>query len=197
MYTHNLTILLANEPLTLQLFLMSSHPSQSHTAQNTIVSYRSSKTDFEAFLAEYFSFVLLDGQSYIKFLKHTETDKAPYSFMLLRIMGQAPLLYLKFAFQANATTVDRHKVMNNEIDESHHCVFVPFRLSEISVRNWFDFVLVHEWNPAMLTRRIVNNKPLRRFHRRVVNAPCHRRSHRVSNVPYRPVVLCWTKTSNV
>jgi hypothetical protein len=32
--------------------------------------------------------------------------------MLLRIMGQPPLLYLKFAFQANATTVERHKVKN-------------------------------------------------------------------------------------
>ena len=197
MYTHNLTILLANEPLTMQLFLMSSHPSQSHTTQNTIVSCRSSKLDFEAFLAEYFSFILLDGQSYIKFLKYTEADKAPYSFMLLRIMGQAPLLYLKFAFQANATTVDRHKVMNDEVDEARHRFFVQFRLSEISVRSWFDFVLVHAWNPAMSTRRIVNNKPPRPFHRRVVNAPCHRRSHRASNVPYRPAVLFWTKTSNV
>jgi hypothetical protein len=39
-----------------------------------------------------------------------EGSDVPYSFMLLRIMGQPPLLYLKFAFQANATTVERHDV---------------------------------------------------------------------------------------
>jgi hypothetical protein len=42
---------------------------------------------------------------------HDDDENVPYSFMLLRIMGQPPLLYLKFAFQANATTVERHNVI--------------------------------------------------------------------------------------
>jgi len=86
------------------------HLSQSHNQQHSTVSCRSAKNDFESFLSDYFSFVLLDGQAYIKFLMRENNDTVPYSFMLLRIMGQPPLLYLKFAFQANATTVERHKV---------------------------------------------------------------------------------------
>ncbi|CAF0736616.1 unnamed protein product [Adineta ricciae] len=113
MYTHNLTIILVNDPLSNSLFNMHHHLSQSHTQQYSSVSCRIAKTDFEAFLAEYFSFVLLDGQSYIKFLTHENNDNAPYSFMLLRIMGQPPLLYLKFAFQSNASTVERHNIMED------------------------------------------------------------------------------------
>jgi hypothetical protein len=110
MYTHNLTIILVNEQLSNHLLLMNNHPTQSHSTQHSIVSCRMAKNDFEAFLSEYFSFVLLDGQAYIKFLMHNDNETVPYSFMLLRIMGQPPLLYLKFAFQANATTVERHRV---------------------------------------------------------------------------------------
>lgn len=109
MYTHNLTIILTNDPLSNSLFLMNSHLSQSHNQQHSTFSCRLAKTDFEAFLSDYFSFVLLDGQSYIKFLTRVNDDNPPYSFMLLRIMGQPPLLYLKFAFQANASTVERHE----------------------------------------------------------------------------------------
>jgi hypothetical protein len=114
MYTHNLTLILVNDPLTNSLFLMNNHLSQSHNQQHSTVSCRQAKNDFEAFLSEYFSFVLLDGASYIKFLMHKDNENIPYSFMLLRIMGQPPLLYLKFAFQSNATTVERHKVTNKK-----------------------------------------------------------------------------------
>ena len=120
MYTHNLTIILTNEPFAKPLFLLISHSSQQSTAPHSTVSCRTSKSDFESFLAEYFSFILLDGQSYIKFLMRTAEDTVPYSFMLLRVMGQAPLLYLKLAFQANATTVERHKVMVESLDPSPH-----------------------------------------------------------------------------
>lgn len=118
MYTHNLTIILVNDPLSNSLLSMHHHHhphlSQSHNQQNSSVSCRIAKADFEAFLAEYFSFVLLDGQSYIKFLTHENNDNVPYSFMLLRIMGQPPLLFLKFAFQSNATTVERHNVSDTK-----------------------------------------------------------------------------------
>lgn len=110
MYTHNLTIILVNDPLSNLLLLMNNHLSQSHTQQHSTVSCRLSKNDFESFLSDYFSFVLLDGQAYIKFLFREDNETVPHSFMLLRIMGQPPLLYLKFAFQANATTVQRHEV---------------------------------------------------------------------------------------
>ncbi len=110
MYTHNLTIILVNDPLSNNLFLMNNNLSQSHNQLHSQASCRLSKTDFESFLSEYFSFVLLDGQAYIKFLMYDNTENIPHSFMLLRIMGQPPLLYLKFAFQSNATTVERHKV---------------------------------------------------------------------------------------
>ncbi len=113
MYTHNLTIILINDPLTNALFLMNNHLSQSHNQQHSTISCRLSKADFESFLSEFFSFVLLDRQAYIKFLMHEDNENVPYSFMLLRIMGQPPLLYLKFAFQANATTVERHNVRIN------------------------------------------------------------------------------------
>jgi hypothetical protein len=93
---------------------MNNHLSQSHNQQHSTISCRLSKIDFESFLSDYFSFVLLDGQAYIKFLMRNENETIPYSFMLLRIMGQPPLLYLKFAFQANATTVERHKVKNSK-----------------------------------------------------------------------------------
>lgn len=109
MYTHNLTVILNNDPLSNSLFLMNNHFSQTHNQQHSTVSCRSAKTDFEAFLSDYFSFVLLGGQSYIKFLTRGNDDSPPYSFMLLRVMGQPPLLYLKFAFQSNATTVERHE----------------------------------------------------------------------------------------
>ena len=75
------------------------------------------KLEFESFLSDYFWFVLLDGQAYIQFLKRDPGQQVPYSFMLLRIMGQPPLLYLKFAFQANATTVERHKVRSQRSSE--------------------------------------------------------------------------------
>ncbi|CAF4332631.1 unnamed protein product [Rotaria sp. Silwood2] len=113
MYTHNLTIILVNDPLSNSLFLMNNHLSQSHNQHHSTVSCRIAKNDFESFLSEYFSFVLLDGQAYIKFLIRDNNDNIPYSFMLLRIMGQPPLLYLKFAFQAKATTVERHKIMED------------------------------------------------------------------------------------
>jgi hypothetical protein len=92
---------------------MNNHLSQSHNQQHSTISCRLSKADFESFLSEFFSFVLLDRQAYIKFLMHEDNENVPYSFMLLRIMGQPPLLYLKFAFQANATTVERHNVRIN------------------------------------------------------------------------------------
>jgi hypothetical protein len=114
MYTNNLTIILVNDPLSTALFFMNNHLPQSHNQQHSTFSCRNGKNDFESFLAEYFSFVLLDGQAYIKFLMREDDEKVPYSFMLLRIMGQPPLLYLKFAFQANATTVERHKVKNRQ-----------------------------------------------------------------------------------
>jgi hypothetical protein len=110
MYTHNITIILVNDPLNSSLFLLNNHPSQQHGQPHAMVSCRMAKNDFEAFLADYFSFVLLDGQAYIKFLMHDPKDSVPHSFMLLRITGQPPLLYLKFAFQANASTVKRHEV---------------------------------------------------------------------------------------
>ncbi|CAF3408781.1 unnamed protein product [Rotaria sp. Silwood1] len=113
MYTHNLTMILVNDPLSNSLFLMNNHLSQSHNQQHSTVSCRIAKNDFESFLSEYFSFVLLDGQAYIKFLIHDNSEGIPYSFMLLRIMGQPPLLYLKFAFQAKATTVERHRIMED------------------------------------------------------------------------------------
>ncbi|CAF3845624.1 unnamed protein product, partial [Adineta steineri] len=113
MYTHNLTIILVNDPLSNSLFLMNNHLSQSHNQQYSTVSCRLAKNDFELFLSEYFSFVLLDGQAYIKFLIREDNENIPYSFMLLRIMGQPPLLYLKFAFQSNATTVERHKIIED------------------------------------------------------------------------------------
>src|SRR5215831_16668000 len=81
MYTHNLTIILVNDTLSNSLFLMNNHLSQSHNQQHSTVSCRLSKIDFESFLSDYFSFVLLDGQAYIKFLMH-EGNENPYSFML-------------------------------------------------------------------------------------------------------------------
>ncbi|CAM4873794.1 unnamed protein product [Rotaria socialis] len=114
MYTHHLTIILVNDPLSNALFLLNNHLSQSHNNHiQSTVSCRIAKNDFEAFLSEYFSFVLLDGQAYIKFLFHSSGGTVPYSFMLLRVMGQPPLLYLKFAFQAKATTVERHKIIED------------------------------------------------------------------------------------
>ncbi|UJR27028.1 hypothetical protein I4U23_008332 [Adineta vaga] len=113
MYTHNLTIILVNDSLSNSLFNMNHHLSHPHPQPHSIVSCRAAKNDFEAFLSEYFSFVLLDGQSYIKFLIHDNNDTTPYSFMLLRIMGQAPLLFLKFAFQSNASTVERHHIIED------------------------------------------------------------------------------------
>ncbi|CAF3840940.1 unnamed protein product [Rotaria magnacalcarata] len=113
MYTHNLTIILVNDPLANALFLLNNHLSQSHNHIQSTVSCRIAKNDFETFLSEYFSFVLLDGQAYIKFLFHNSDDTVPYSFMLLRVMGQPPLLYLKFAFQAKATTVERHRIIED------------------------------------------------------------------------------------
>ncbi len=124
MYTHNLTIILVNDPLSNSLFLMNNHLSQSHNQPHSTVSCRLSKNDFESFLSDYFSFVLLDGQAYIKFLMREENENIPYSFMLLRIMGQPPLLYLKFAFQANATTVERHKVRRSNKIQSNKNVFI-------------------------------------------------------------------------
>ena len=119
MYTHSLNIILVNDTLSSSVFSMHHHHlSQSHNQQYSSVSYRTAKTEFEAFLAEYFSFVLLDGQSYIKFLTHENNDNAPYSFMLLRIMGQPPLLCLKFAFQSNTSTVERHNVSNRKTRSS-------------------------------------------------------------------------------
>ena len=123
MYTHNLTIILVNDPLSNSFFYMNNHLSQSHNQQHSIVSCRLAKNDFESFLSEYFSFVLLDGQAYIKFLMHDDNENIPYSFMLLRIMGQPPLLYLKFAFQANATTVERHKVTNKKYEKIQTSLF--------------------------------------------------------------------------
>ena len=114
MYTNNLTIILVNDALSNSLIPMNNHLSQSHNQQYSTISCRTAKNDFEAFLSEYFSFVLLDGQAYIKFLMRENEENVPYSFMLLRIMGQPPLLYLKFAFQANATTVERHEVKNRK-----------------------------------------------------------------------------------
>lgn len=113
MLTHNMTVILVNDHLSNGLFLMNNYLSQSHNQQQSIVSCRMAKIDFEIFLSEYFSFVLLDGQAYIKFLTHENDGDVPYSFMLLRILGQPPLLYLKFAFQAKVNNVERHKVMQN------------------------------------------------------------------------------------
>lgn len=111
MYTHNLTLILVSDSLQTTSFLMNHHHlSQSHNTHPSTVSYRSAKAEFETFLSEYFSFILLNGQAYIKFLFKNDSDSIPYSFMLLRVMGQPPLLFLKFAFQSNATTVDRHRV---------------------------------------------------------------------------------------
>ncbi len=117
MYTHNLTIILVNDPLSNNLFLMNNHLSQSHNQLHSQTSCRLSKADFESFLSEYFSFVLLDGQAYIKFLMNDNNGNTPDSFMLLRIMGQPPLLYLKFAFQSNATTIKRHEVEKKKSNE--------------------------------------------------------------------------------
>lgn len=111
MFTLNLTILLVNDQLSNSLFAMNNHSSQSHNHQHASATFRTAKTDFETFLTEYFSYALLEGQAYIKFLFRNENETTvPYSFMLLRIMGQPPLLYLKFAFQSNTTTLERHKV---------------------------------------------------------------------------------------
>lgn len=110
MFTHNLTIILVHDTLSSSTIALPSQSSQTHTNQHQPILWRAAKTDFESFLAEYFSFVILTGQAYIKFLMSANDDKVPYSFMLLRIIGQAPLLYLKFAFHANATNLERHRV---------------------------------------------------------------------------------------
>ena len=115
MYTHNLTIVLVHDSSNVSFVVPGSHLSQSYSTQHLVVSFRSAKSDFESFLSEYFSFILLDGQAYIKFLMDSNENKVPYSFMLLRIMGQPPLLYLKFAFQANVSNVERHKVNRKSI----------------------------------------------------------------------------------
>ena len=119
MYTNNLTVILLNDPLS-NSHSMNNHLSQSHNQQQSTVSYRLAKSDFQLFLSNYFSFVLLDGQAYIKFLTRDNNNNhsIPYSFMLLRITGQPPLLYLKFAFQANTTTVERHKVNVENCNEN-------------------------------------------------------------------------------
>jgi len=90
---------------------MNNHLSQSHNHQYSTASFRTAKTDFETFLSEYFSYALLEGQAYIKFLyRNGDESTVPYSFMLLRILGHQPLFYLKFAFQSNTNTLERHRV---------------------------------------------------------------------------------------
>ncbi|CAF0851869.1 unnamed protein product [Didymodactylos carnosus] len=110
MYTHNLCLILMHDPLPTSFVPLNNNNHLQNT-QHPTVSCRIAKTDFEQFLADYFSFVLLEGQAYIKFLYKRENDEIPHSFMLLRIIGQPPLLYLKFAFQAGCATLQRHKII--------------------------------------------------------------------------------------
>lgn len=188
MFTHNLTIILVNDLISNSL-VSNNHLSQPNNYQQSIVSCRLAKTDFETCLSDFFSFVLLDGQAYIKFLTR-DNNPVPYSFMLLRIMGQPPLLYLKFAFQAKATNVERHKVRAKM--QASLCFYYKsnrFRYWKIFEKVLSLFGNVHVQDQEILMIMLVDNKLQHLFHRIVVNDLYHQQLHQYLNDHKYLVVL--------